>query len=334
MTNTLVTTTEQSLSAPSELPLDQNPAIVYLAKLPSANSRETLRWCLDLAAEIISQGRFDGLTLCWQDLRYQHLAALRAKLQQPNPRLNRKNAYSISTINMTLTAIRGVVREAWRLGLINDFHYLRLTDEKGVRGTSSQSGRANSEDEKRALLEACEQNTSICGIRDAAVLVILMGAGLRRSEVVDLDLEDWQINESVLVVRKGKGRRYREVPVGESTTQAIEDWVSIRGKEKGPLFYAVKWRDRLDRRRLKSDTVYDIVKKRSYEADVKKVSPHDFRRTYITNLLNSGNDLAIVAKLAGHTDVTTTALYDRRSMGAMREAVATVTVPYLARREM
>jgi integrase len=333
MTTSLVTTKKQEFLTSSRLPLDQNPAAVYLAKLRSIHSRDSLHWCLDLAAEILSGGRFDGLTFPWEGFRYQHLAALRAKLQQPNPRPIREEPYSISTINMTLAAIKGTIREAWRLGLIPDSDYQRLTDEKGVRGTSPQSGRALSEDEKRLLLEACERDPTICGIRDIAILVALMGAGLRRSEVVDLDLEDWQREESVLVIRRGKGMKFREVPVGESTKQAIGDWVSLRGRESGPLFYAVRWKDRLERRRLTGESIWSIVCKRAEEAKIERVSPHDFRRTYITNLLDSGNDLAIVAKLAGHSSVGTTALYDRRHMGAMRQAAITVKVPYLARRE-
>ena len=125
--------------------------------------------------------------------------------------------------------------------------------------------------------------------------------------------------------------KFREVPVGESTKRAISDWVSLRGREPGPLFYAVRWKDRLEHRRLTGESIWSIVCKRAEEADTERVSPHDFRRTYITNLLDSGNDLAIVAKLAGHADVGTTAMYDRRHMGAMRKAVIGVVVPYLTR---
>lgn len=333
MATSLVTTQKQEFLTPSRLPLDQNPAAVYLAKLRSIYSRKSLHWCLDLAAEILSGGRFDGLAFPWEGFKYQHLAALRAKLQQPNPRPFREEPYAISTINMTLAAIKGTIREAWRLGLIHDSDYLRLTDEKGVRGTSPQSGRALSEDEKRALLQACGEDVTVYGIRDAGILAILMGAGLRRSEVVDLDLKDWQGEKSVLVVRRGKGMKFREVPIGETTMQAIDNWISLRGSEPGPLFCAARWRNNPSRRRLTGESIWRIVSKRAEEADIDRVSPHDFRRTYITNLLDNGNDLAIVARLAGHSNVGTTALYDRRHMGAMREAVATVKVPYLARRE-
>ena len=333
MATSLVTTQKQEFLTPSRLPLDQNPAAVYLAKLRSIYSRKSLLWCLDLAAEILSGGRFDGLAFPWEGFRYQHLAALIAKLQQPNPRPIREETYSTSTINMTLAAIKGTIREAWRLGLIPDSDYLRLTDEKGVRGTSSRPGRAVREEEKRALLQACEEDVTIGGIRDSAVLATLMGSGCRRSELVNLDLKDWHFEDSVLIIRRGKGGKFREIPVGLSTGQAINSWILIRGNKPGPLFLAIQGRTRFNFRRLSGEAIWCIVGKRAAEAYIEKVSVHDFRRTYITNLLSNGNDLAIVAKLAGHSNVGTTALYDRRHMKAMRKAVIGVVVPYVTREQ-
>ena len=327
---TLVTTSKQQFLVSTSLPLDQNPAAIYLAKLASVHSRNSMLWCLNLAAEILSSGRLDGIAFPWEGFKYQHLAALKARLQQPNPRPIREEPYSPSTINMTLAAVKGTIKEAWRLGLIDDFHYLRLMDEKGVKGSSSRPGRALSEDEKRSLFEVCEQDPTIAGVRDAAVLSILMN-GLRRSEVVDLNLEDF--TDSLLIVRKGKGQKYREVPVGPTTEQAINDWISIRGDEPGPLFFPVLWKGRPDRRRLTGDSIWNIVHKRTKQASIERISPHDFRRTFVTNLLDNGNDLAIVAKLVGHSNVGTTALYDRRYVKAMRKASQTVVVPYLARSE-
>ncbi len=127
--------------------------------------------------------------------------------------------------------------------------------------------------------------------------------------------------------------KYREVPEGSSTGKAIDDWTALHGGEPGPLFCAARRRDKPSPRRLTGESIWSIVSKRAAEAGIQKTSPYDLRRTYITNLLDSGNDLAIVAKLAGHADVGTTALYDRRHMKAMRKAVIGVVVPYLAREE-
>lgn len=325
--------TKQELLVTTTLPLDQNPAAVFLSKLPSAYSRSSLRWCLDLAGEILVGERVDSLTLDWRNLRYQHLAALRAKLLQTNPRPGRVEPYSVSTINMVITAVKGTVREAWKLELISDSVYLRIMAEKGVKGDSPPAGRLISEDEKRALFKACERDPTICGVRDGAVFAVMFGAGLRRSEVVQLDLEDWHPEDRLLIVRRGKGRHFREVPCGQQVKQAIDDWLSLRGNGSGPMFLPIRWRDKIERRRLNSDTVYNIVYKRSHEAEIEKTSPHDLRRTYITDLLNNDIDLATVAKLAGHRQIQTTSLYDKRGMKVLREAAETVEVPYLARRE-
>jgi integrase/recombinase XerD len=333
MSTDLAMTTKQEPLAPTELPLDLNPAAVYLGTLASVNSRASLHWCLDLAAEVLSGGSFDGLTLNWSAMRYQHLAALRAKLLQPNPRPIRKKPYSISTVNMVLTAVKGTVRQAWRLGLIEDSVYLKIMDEKGVRGDSQRPGRALTECEKRALLEACENDPTITGIRDSAIICLMIGCGLRRGEVVALDLEDYQRENSIIVIRRGKGRRYREVPVSQPVCEALDDYLSLRGYEEGPLLYAIRWKDRFDRRRLNGDTIWGIICKRYNEAGIDPILPHDCRRTFITDVLSAGADLGIASKLVGHRSLETTSLYDRRDLSTLREAVETVNVPYLPRRE-
>jgi integrase len=161
----------------------------------------------------------------------------------------------------------------------------------------------------------------------------MIGCGLRRGEVVALDLEDYQRENSIIVVRSGKGRRYREVPVSQSVCEALDDYLSLRGYEDGPLLYAIKWRDKFDRRRLNGDTIWGIVCKRYTEAGIDPISPHDCRRTFITDVLNAGADLGIASKLVGHRSLETTSLYDRRDLSTLRDAVETVNVPYLPRRE-
>jgi site-specific recombinase XerD len=79
--------------------------------------------------------------------------------------------------------------------------------------------------------------------------------------------------------------------------------------------------------RIRPAGIYSILERRYIEAGIEKVSPHDCRRTYITNLLSNGNDLASVAKLAGHKSVETTVLYDRRGLESLREAAESLELP-------
>src|SRR5437016_4867083 len=87
---------------------DRHPALVYLARL-SPGSRRTMRQGLDAVARLLTAGACDALTLDWAALRYQHTAAIRTRLAE---------AYAPATANKVLAALRGVLKEAWRLGLM------------------------------------------------------------------------------------------------------------------------------------------------------------------------------------------------------------------------
>jgi integrase len=309
------------------MPTEKNSAAVYLARLGSEYSRCGMRWSLSIASTILTNGRYEFHEIDWTRLRYQHIAALRARLMQPNPPPKRRKPYAFGTANMILCGVRGVMREAWKLGHIEDADYLRIMAVEMVRGESLPAGRAITEDEMKALFETCRENGGVAGIRDIAMMAILFGAGLRRTEVIDLDYGDWHEGESVIVVRRGKGRKAREVPVGHQVNRAIADWVRLRGRDDGALLFSTPVGDKIIHRRLGPEAVYSMLQRRCEDAGVEPISPHDCRRTYITNLLQNGNDLATTAKLAGHKSVDTTARYDRRGMDSLRAAAESILLP-------
>jgi integrase len=83
--------------------------------------------------------------------------------------------------------------------------------------------------------------------------------------------------------------------------------------------------------RLPTETIYNMLAKRAAQAKVKKFSPHDLRRSFVSDLLDASADITTVSKMAGHASVTTTARYDRRGEQAKQKAATMLHVPYMRR---
>ncbi|MBU0607973.1 MAG: tyrosine-type recombinase/integrase, partial [Armatimonadetes bacterium] len=264
----------------------------------------------------------DAMTCPWHELRYPHCAAVRAALEE---------RYAPATANKHLAALRGVLKEAWRLGLVDGESYHRAVDLAGVRGSTLPAGRALAAAEVRALFEACADGTP-GGARDAALLALLYGALLRRSEAVALDLADYDPKAAALAVRHGKGRQERLAYLPAGGRAAVDGWLRVRGDDPGPLLVPVRKGGQVLLRRLSPQAVLGACQKRQRQAPgVGPFSPHDLRRTSIGDLLDAGADLAAVQRLAGHAQVTTTTRYDRRPEGVKRKAAELLQVPFVDR---
>jgi integrase len=122
--------------------------------------------------------------------------------------------------------------------------------------------------------------------------------------------------------------KQRTVPVGNAAL-ALADWLAIRGEETGPLFWGLGNRNR--RGRLTDQAIYNMLRKRAGLAGVSRLSPHDFRRTFVGDLLDAGADIVTVQKMAGHADPATTSRYDRRGKRAQHKAASLLHVPYRQR---
>jgi integrase/recombinase XerD len=178
------------------------------------------------------------------------------------------------------------------------------------------------------LCRTVKEDSRAIGTRDAAVIAIMLGAGLRREEVTTSNFEDYDSEDAKLIVR-GKRSKQRTAYLGDDAIAALNDWLELRGKGSGPLFLAVSKAGNLRYgRRLTPQAIYHLLRSRAKRDGVKSFTPHDLRRTFVSKLLNAGVDIAIVAKMAGHSNIQTTARYDRRPEAAKQRAAKLLQIPY------
>jgi integrase len=298
-------------------PTDHDPLAVYLARL-GAGSRRTMAAALESVAELLTGGEVDAMGLPWWELRYQHTQAIRAALID--------EGYAPATIRKTLSAVRGVLQEAWRLGLMPADDYHRAVDLPTVPGERLPAGRGLAAGELRALFAACDPTPSRA--LDAAVLALLYGAGLRRAEAVAADLTNYQPDDGALVVTAPKGGRQRRVFLTGGARAAVDAWLTHRGTTPGPLLSPVRKDGVITVRRMSPDALYRRLQRLGATAGIARFTPHDLRRSFVSDLLDAGADLAAVQALAGHRRPETTSRYDRRPDTARRKIATLLHVPY------
>lgn len=298
---------------------DRCPASVYLARL-APTGRRVQATALTQIAALVCDGPADVTAMPWARLRYAHTQAIRTQLA---------GRYAPATANRMLAALRGVLREAWRLGQMSSEDFHRAVDLPAVRGHRLPAGRAVSGGELAALFATC--GTDAAGVRDAALIAVLYGCGLRRSEAAALELADVDLDRAAVKVRNGKGAKSRVTYLPAGAVAAVAAWVRLRGDQDGPLFCPVRRGGHLQPGRgMSGQAIRDILRRRAALANVAPFGPHDLRRSAVGDLLDAGADLAVVSRLCGHASPTTTARYDRRPEAAKARAASLLHVPYTA----
>lgn len=304
-------------------PADVNPAVVYIGRLRSKRSRDTMREALNIIARLITNGEENAIQFGaeWGELRYQHTAMIRTWLSE---------RYKPGTVNKMLSALRGVLKEAWRLGYMTADEYGRARDIPNIRNDALPVGRDLTEGEIRALMQICEDDPTPAGVRDAALFGVLWVA-LRRAEVAGLQVGDYEPETGKLTVVHGKGDKPRELFLDTGAMSAMAHWLAIRGNAPGALFVRINKSGKLHAAGMTPQSIYHIVMRRGKQAGIENFTVHDFRRTAVGDYLGAGVDIVTVQKILGHANVTTTARYDRRGNEEKRAAAQTRRLPYKGR---
>ena len=223
--------------------------------------------------------------------------------------------------------MRAVMQSAFMLRLLSGDDLARLNSVKMSPGSRLPAGRYVPNGEILALVQHCEQDSSPAGIRDIALIGLLCVCGLRRDEISRLTVDHYDRQDNSLKFI-GKRNKEREAFPDAGTQAALLDWLRIRGDWDGPLFCPVLKSGRILFRGISDQAVYNMIEKRWRAANIQRCSPHDFRRSFVTNLLDANTDLLLTQELAGHASPLTTKRYDRRQAEAARRAAEVLHLPY------
>lgn len=275
----------------------------YISGLAPSGRRGIIS-LLNRSASILKRGA-DAASYPWEQLSFAAVAKVRAALLD--------DGYAVSSVNMALSALRGIAQTAFNLSCLEADTLARIRAVKRVNGDNQRKGRALSREEVRALVQAAKRHPQrIRCCRDTAIVMTLCGAGLRAGELVSLERRDY--NNGILTVRQGKGRKYREIHVAAAVDKAIRAWIKASGaKEAGDaLFNRIQRNGRVASQPLTTTGLTGILEQLQHDAGIARFTPHDMRRTFITRLLEQGVDINTVRQLAGHSDISTTTRYDHR----------------------
>lgn len=279
--------------------------------LPAARSFEGLRSAVLNGVAAANSRRNYALAL-------DELSAFCNEKQQPVSRallLEFKAAMldrelSASTINVKLAAIRKLVDEAKRAGVIHAEDASQMSDIPNVRHNGIRLGNWLTKEQARELLAVPDRST-LKGKRDYVILALLTACALRRNELALLDTETIQLREGrwVLADLCGKGRRIRTVAVPMWVKQAINAWIDAAKIEDGRLLRRVSKSGKSQGDGLSDWAIWSVVEQAAKQIGIERFGAHDLRRTCAKLCRKAGGDLEQIKFLLGHSSIQTTERY-------------------------
>lgn len=295
----------------------------FLAGRVSEKSVETMRDGLGRIARLLGA---PAHAVPWHRMRFAETDAIRGALVRSN--------YSLDTIRVTMASLRGVLRQAKKLGLMTPGDFAGAIDLDRIRGQSLPAGRDLSDEEIVKLDEychalgpdVCDWPASAYGAFLSATFALLIGSGPRATELSQATVDAYDPTERTLRLLR-KGRKEKLLPIVPGVASSLETWLAVRA-ELDPPTPALLVRVQTD----------GTVRPRSASLNVRALeylctivgeaigspafSPHDCRRTFATRGLERGIDLSMMQRLMGHESPGTTVLYDKREFKKDAEALA------------
>ncbi|QWF33181.1 site-specific integrase [Pseudoalteromonas sp. SiA1] len=292
------------------------PTECYLNNLAPTGRKAVISLIKSVKNTLLLNDKLAALPL--HKLSFEQLSTLKQSLV-----LNNKSA---RTIQLTFQVIKAIAKTAFLMNLIEQHELEKFNVLKLPHIEPSQKGKSLTATQLKSMLKQPYTPPSIINTRDIALLALMAGAGLRRSEVSALKLSDFSMADQLVVIHKGKGNRTRTQYLPVWVLEYLSSWLTVRGNNEGPLFCVVLNGRAIQARGISPETIYSVVTARTSHVLGEKFTPHDMRRTYISSLLANGVDISTVSKLAGHKSIITTQLYDKRGVDSLKRAVNTLSV--------
>jgi integrase len=277
------------------LPDLDHSKLAVLNSLSSPGSRRVYQYAIEqFIASYCSEPR----------LAFNRIVVVRYRMFLEGRRL------AANTINQQLAAVRRLAYEAADAGLLSPELAAGIARVKGVKQLGHRPGNWLSlEQSSEVLKHAC--GDSLRAKRDYAMLAVLLGCGLRRSELVGLETDEIQTRQDhwAIVDLIGKGRRVRTVPIPLWVKQALDRWITAAGIKEGKVFRAVTKRGKVWGKGISQNLVWCVVRNCCKGVGLEHIAPHDLRRTCAKLCHSGGGELEQIQFLLGHASVQTTERY-------------------------
>lgn len=246
-------------------------------------------------------------------------------INNPDAPIN-EYAHSISELATSSKERNFSAVRSFHAFLSREFSIPDPTDGLPESGQRKRLPKALSVAEVTQLIEAAKDPSFPISLRDYLLLELLYSTGARVSEVVGINLNDFSEStisgESIWVLKlRGKGGKERMVPLGSFAKSAIDDYLVrvrpglLKNRNESALFLNVRGT------RLSRVSAWEIVKSAAKKSGLNaRVTPHVFRHSYATHLLDGGADIRVVQELLGHASVTTTQIYTLITIDKVRES--------------
>lgn len=227
----------------------------------------------------------------------------------------RKSNIAPNTINRKLAAIRGFYKFLIREGRLGENPVANI----GLAKVWMRLPDTLSKEEVEQILSQPDASSPM-SIRDRAMLELLYAAGLRVSELVNLNISNinWQVGYLVAV---GKGNKERIIPIGNMAYKWLTKYIDearpqlLKGKTSTDILFTNRFGKKLSRQGF-----WKIVRQYAYRAGLlKKIHPHTFRHSFASHLLEGGADLRSVQTMLGHADISTTQIYTHITREKLKE---------------